>query len=387
MLANDPAKHAVQFTRSTHISFIYRFYPLLNDTPHFECEICSSVFLTRKEVEAHHTRRQNSLYICCNCDDTFESLTSLSDHHQVHKTYKQIEIEAVLTDLNFEEYTEEVQAVLDISSNDSRTEYLYILDDSQCVNEVVIEDTENIQRSIQTRQENSSELNSSYDNTLPRVTREQSSSRKISKKSRNSENADDDDSSLSVVAQPSTSIDKTFKSTKVRHQKRRHDSPNFFTPSYIMLNPNEEVDVAHIKCLRCEQLFISKFVFFRHIEKGKCFVNSCDVCPAYFTKNSDFYSHYVIEHTDRAICNFCFRTFMYEKNVKEHMLRHLDQFRHRCEECHKGFYTVREYRNHYKNRHMGIRHSCSECGRSFADEYYFKRHIATHNKRADDDIQ
>lgn len=160
--------------------------------------------------------------------------------------------------------------------------------------------------------------------------------------------------------------------------KRRHVVPDFSSTNYLYVNPNEEVEIAHYKCLRCEQLFINKYVFFRHIEKGKCYINNCDVCSATFTKNSEFLTHYTSEHTDRAICNFCFRTFMYEKNVKEHMLRHLDQFRHRCDECNKGFYTVREYRNHYKNRHMGIRHSCSFCSRSFADEYYFRRHLATH---------
>ncbi|KAF2878956.1 hypothetical protein ILUMI_27229 [Ignelater luminosus] len=103
------------------------------------------------------------------------------------------------------------------------------------------------------------------------------------------------------------------------------------------------------------------------------------MCDASFKKNSHFYVHYIAEHGERAVCHFCFRTFMYERNLKEHMMRHLDQFRHLCAKCNKGFFTLREYRNHYRNTHMGIKYECETCGRSFADVYYFKRHIAIHN--------
>ncbi|CAG9763090.1 unnamed protein product [Ceutorhynchus assimilis] len=156
--------------------------------------------------------------------------------------------------------------------------------------------------------------------------------------------------------------------------------PNFSPSICLEFEPNEEIDMTHYKCQRCEQMFINTLVFQRHIEKGKCYVNNCDLCSLNFNKNSEFYAHYAMMHTDRAVCHFCFKTFLYEKNVKEHVMRHLDQFRHKCEKCNKGFFTVREYRNHFKNRHMGIRYQCELCDRSFADEYYFKKHQDTHVK-------
>ena len=253
------------------------------------------------------------------------------------------------------------------------SELLYILDDSQCVNEVIIDEDVPVQQEVEKRSDNLTLVQLEHGYVIPNTEEEGEEESEEALTINGQETT-----TLPVRVQPSTS--KTVFQPRVRASlpKRRQGVPDFSTTNYLFVSANEEVDIPHYKCLRCEQLFINKFVFFRHIEKGKCYINNCDVCSATFNKNSDFYYHYVVEHTDRAICNFCFRTFMYEKNVKEHMLRHLDQFRHRCDECNKGFYTVREYRNHYKNRHMGIRHTCSVWSRSFADEYYFKRHIATH---------
>lgn len=278
--------------------------------------------------------------------------------------------------LEFEqEYSENVEAVMNIPAEESinsTNELLYILDDTQCASEVIIEEEDDCKTSPQ-KSDNYTIVQMEHGYMLPSIFKGQLESKPRTKKRDNNES----DEEVSYINTQPTTSKVSLQKSKIAN-RRRHEVPDFSASDYILLKPNEEVDMPHFKCLRCEQLFINKFVFFRHIEKGKCFVNRCDVCPATFTKNSDFYDHYIETHTDRAICNFCFRTFMYEKNVKEHMLRHLDQFRHRCEECNKGFYTIREYRNHYKNRHMGIRHQCDVCGRSFADEYYFKRHIATH---------
>lgn len=352
----------------------------------YECEVCSQIFFKKKEFLQHHVSKFGQLFTCCKCNATFKNSTFLYQHYKVHKTDTVFvcdeevndEEEVYTNNLDFESnYEEDEQAVMNIpdESINSTNELLYILDDTQCANEVVIE--EECEKSIAgSKPDNFSLVQVEHGYMLPSVFKGQlGSKQRMNRKLKD----DSDDDPLYVKMEPSTS-----KLTSPRSRipgKRRHEVPDFSASDYIVLKPNEEVDMTHYKCLRCEQLFINKFVFYRHIEKGKCFVNRCDVCSAVFSKNSDFYEHYIESHPDRAICNFCFRTFMYEKNVKEHMLRHLDQFRHRCEECHKGFYTVREYRNHYKNRHMGIRHKCQICNRSFADEYYFKRHVATHGKQ------
>lgn len=362
-----------------------------NGQTNYECEVCAKVFPSKKKFLEHHVSQFGQTFSCCRCGVSFKNSTDLCQHYEVHKN-NTIVIE---DDIEFD-YSENVEAVMNIPNEQAvsdTSELLYILDDSQCVNEVVIEEdcTEIVERETTgiAKPENITIVQVEHGYMIPSVFKGQLECKKRNKK-RDAESSitdresDSDNETENLLiptkVQPSTSRLYSSPSKQRIQPKRRHEVPDFSAANYIILNPNEEVDMPHYKCLRCEQLFINKFVFFRHIEKGKCYVNSCDVCSATFDKNSEFYEHYLVEHTDRAICNFCFRTFMYEKNVKEHMLRHLDQFRHRCEECSKGFYTVREYRNHYKNRHMGIRHKCSVCGRSFADEYYFKRHMATHAK-------
>lgn len=288
-----------------------------------------------------------------------------------------------------------VEKLTEIEYRDgSSNELLYILDGSQCINEVVIEDEGEIRDTESDSMKSDAKevvkvehIEHGY--MLPSVFKGQLESKKRYKR-RDIESVEgfgEEESAIEAILTTEATSSKSTPPLPKTRPKRRHEIPDFSATNYIMLNPTEDLDIVHYKCLRCEQLFISKFGFFRHIEKGRCYINSCDVCSASFEKNSEFYDHYLAEHTDRAICNFCFRTFMYEKNVKEHMLRHLDQFRHRCEQCNKGFYTVREYRNHYKNRHMGIRHKCDVCGRSFADEYYFKRHVATHEKALASKVQ
>lgn len=351
----------------------------------YECEVCLRLFTTKKDFLQHHVSRYGEMFTCCKCQIKFKTSTNLYQHYEEHKNDNLYvyEEEVVENQMNLEdveefehEYTENVEAVMNIPSAEeslnSTNDLLYILDDTQCASEVIIEEDDDEEEShkpsssIKPDDNNYAIVQMEHGYMLPSVFKGQLESKPRQKKK--------EIIIQSLKIRPTTSKIET----KSRLPRKRHEVPDFSASDYVQLKPNEEVDMPHFKCLRCEQLFINKFVFFRHIEKGKCFVNRCDVCPATFTKNSDFYDHYIESHTDRAICNFCFRTFMYEKNVKEHMLRHLDQFRHRCEECNKGFYTIREYRNHYKNRHMGIRHQCDVCGRSFADEYYFKRHIATH---------
>lgn len=286
-------------------------------------------------------------FVCCLCSENFKTISGLYEHSEKFHIDQEDEEEIVL------DYNGQLVKIPNPNILESN-ELLYVLDDTQCVNEIVIEEQPEPERTDLSETVRIVRLEHGY------MLQEQ-----------------DETCNIQRPKKVSTSKPRT------NPLKRRHELPDFTSTNYLHLEPNEDIDMPHFKCLRCEQLFINRFSFFRHIEKGKCFINNCDVCTESFHKNSDFYMHYLMEHNDRAICNFCFRTFMYEKNVKEHMLRHLDQFRHRCEECNKGFYTVREYRNHYKNRHMGIRHKCHYCSRTFADEYYFKRHIATHKVKAD----
>lgn len=345
----------------------------------YECEVCTQIFSNKKDFLAHHMNQFGETFRCCRCEKHFRTTTDLYQHYETHKVD---EIEEIEESTEFD-YSENVEAVMNIPTepmNDA-DELLYILDGSQCINEVVIEEETETQElepeTSSTKSDNFTIVKVEHGYMLPSVFKGQLESKRRYKK-RNSDSVAEEE--IVNLEGPSTNTPNYLVSIGKTRPKKRHEIPDFSATNYVVLNPNKEVDILHYKCLRCEQLFISKFTFFRHIEKGKCYINSCDVCTASFSRNNEFYEHYLMEHTDRAICNFCFRTFMYEKNVKEHMLRHLDQFRHRCEECNKGFYTVREYRNHYKNRHMGIRHKCEVCGRSFADEYYFKRHVATHEK-------
>lgn len=307
----------------------------------YECEICTRTFPKKAEFLSHHINDDGETFNCCKCSELFETLTDLNLHYELHK-----EIVVLEDDVEDAETVCEDAMNIPNESTDVADE-LYILDESQYINEVVLEEDHELEKTVtETIPSDSYTIEIEHGYMLPSAL-----------------TVDDEDKSLSVS-----------KTTT----KRNRTAAVFSNTAYAVLNPNDDIDATHYKCLRCEQLFINKLGFSAHIERAKCYINGCDVCNASFKRNSEFYEHYLAEHSERAICNFCFRTFLCEKNVKEHMMRHLDKFRHQCPKCSKGFFTTREYRNHYRNKHMGIKHTCEVCGRSFADIYYFRRHVATH---------
>ncbi|KAG5896088.1 hypothetical protein JTB14_006877 [Gonioctena quinquepunctata] len=347
-----------------------------------QCGMCAAVFPNKKKFVEHSMKLIGQQYTCCKCRAKFRTCMQLYQHYDTHKPIESTDI--VIEDDDGDvtlNYTDQEEIMVQPTITEAN-ELFYILDDSSCVNEVVIEEDEpTAGAQPRPRKETVEIVNLEHGYVVSNIGDYME------------EEVEDDEGNILITRKLADAINPSTSKTVISsprtrnpQPKKRHEVPDFSATNYMYIDANNDIEVPHYKCLRCEQLFINKFGFFRHIEKGKCYINNCDVCTDTFTKNTDFYDHYITEHTDRAICNFCFRTFMYEKNVKEHMLRHLDQFRHRCEDCNKGFYTVREYRNHYKNRHMGIRHKCEVCGRSFADEYYFKRHIATHAKAANTKI-
>lgn len=331
----------------------------------FQCGICSEIFLSKTDLIEQHLLEYTKKLTCCKCLQTFSNSNDMCDHHELHKGVENLD------DFYGEEHFDGDELIL-MSEDQQLVEFhqidesnlVYILNQEDQTSEPILPNEVLQVQSI--KKPKSGGVTESPSKTVDM----------------NTEPGYVLAAEASETLQAATAPKRTYSFSKPRANPlpKRHELPDFSATNYIVMSPNADLDAIHYKCQRCEQLFINKFGFFRHIEKGKCFVNNCDVCTAQFSSNRSFYQHYIDAHLDRAICNFCFRTFMYEKNVKEHMLRHLDQFRHRCEACSKGFYTVREYRNHYKNRHMGIRYVCDVCSRSFADEYYFKRHRDTHKK-------
>ncbi|XP_066254714.1 zinc finger and BTB domain-containing protein 41-like isoform X25 [Euwallacea similis] len=326
----------------------------------YQCGICCTIFSSKTDFIEKHLNVFAKKLTCCKCNQSFNTSDDMYDHHEVHKEDESYG--AMFQDQNSEGeeliVMKEGQHLVEVRQPDG-TDMVYILDEIIMGEDELLQGEESKKSVVKKPLKPEQLVNFDHGYVLSEVV---------------SSNA------ISLNSVPTTKRAYTPPKSRITPLKKRHEVPDFSITEFIEMEPSEEFDALHYKCQRCEQLFINTFGFYRHFEKGKCYVNGCDICGSSFTSNSDFYAHYVAEHPDRAICNFCFRTFMYEKNVKEHMLRHLDQFRHRCEQCSKGFYTVREYRNHYKNRHMGIRHTCEVCGRSFADEYYFRKHIDTHKK-------
>lgn len=339
--------------------------PSADDAPieQYECGICSSIFSTKNDFIKKHLNLFAKKLTCCKCNKMFSEADDLYDHHEVHKLDYDILYEEQQSSEGEELIVMKAgQHLVEVRQPDG-TDMVYIMDESDQNLDDVFPDEEIIEEEEEEELEQVEKI------------KKQKKSKKLLKPGQlvNMEHG---------YVQSETGAKRQYPSPKPRATplRRRHQVPDFSATEYIVMEPNEELSDIHYKCQRCEQLFINKFGFFRHIEKGKCYVNGCDVCSCSFPSNSAFREHYLLEHPDRAICHFCFRTFMYEKNVKEHVMRHLDQFRHKCDQCNKGFYTVREYRNHYRNRHMGVRHTCEVCGRSFADEYYFRKHRDTHKK-------
>lgn len=319
------------------IFFIFR----LSSKKYLSCDVCDKDFLTKTEFLNHHFTHYEQTFKCCDCGSEFDRAFLLHQHLAIHRN------EVLEIDLcSDEEEEEEEEEMMDDQDFDVGNEVGHeIVVENHHMSLDVDEDGEELDpiNFVELKEEYDEVESNTYLNNI-HFTKSRARNNKLIR-----------DPTSTRVCPPNTS-------------------------RCLYIEASEQIQMPHYKCFACERIFIRQSMYTKHLSKGKCYVNACDVCAATFATNSDFYEHYTVEHNNRAVCKFCFHTLNNVRNLKEHIKRHFDLFSFSCHECDKGFYTKREFNSHYRNRHEGFKESCNICHEEFKDQLLLANHMDRHHK-------
>lgn len=105
----------------------------------------------------------------------------------------------------------------------------------------------------------------------------------------------------------------------------------------------------------------------------------CSHCSKLFATKYQLRAH-LIRHRNKSkrICTICNRHYSNETALNEHMTRHQpEMIKFRCDkaECGKGFLYERTYKQHMMTHGA---YKCSECGKNFASRYTLDDHVRKH---------
>ena len=112
---------------------------------------------------------------------------------------------------------------------------------------------------------------------------------------------------------------------------------------------------------------------FHHSYVHRKIILKCEICGQKFTSPSAHKS----AHVPRTnICTVCNKAFPFKSGLRQHMIVHKKQKRHRCfaGNCNTIYKWASDLNRHVKT-HVDRRHQCPDCNYSSREERLFKRHL------------
>lgn len=150
---------------------------------------------------------------------------------------------------------------------------------------------------------------------------------------------------------------------------------------------NYTVPVKPFKCSKCPETFLLHTQLVMHIKKhdeNKPF--KCSICPKSFKKDKYLRCHIDGVHLKKKahICTICGSAFTLIQNLSEHIaLKHKGEVprEHKCEICYKEFITEKSLKNHML-RHSDVKpFECLLCNKKFRQSIVLKAHVKGHEKK------
>ena len=111
---------------------------------------------------------------------------------------------------------------------------------------------------------------------------------------------------------------------------------------------------------------------------GAKYMYECNVCDKEFEALYELNAHKK-SHTQSFQCTICGKVFAHKRNYIQHMKRHSGTPTYKCDECGEMFVTNDAKCKHVKNKHsMEKKFHCDICGKSFKSSEVFKHHQEIH---------
>ena len=105
----------------------------------------------------------------------------------------------------------------------------------------------------------------------------------------------------------------------------------------------------------------------------------CESCGQKFTSPSAHRAHKSAHVPRTNICTICDKAFPFKSGLRQHMIVHKKQKRHRCfaGNCNKTYKWASDLNCHVKT-HVDRRYQCPDCNYSSREEQLLKRHLKKH---------
>lgn len=196
----------------------------------------------------------------------------------------------------------------------------------------------------------------------------------------------------------------------MKRKRRRPAKLNDDWLTDVKIKTEEEMDGIHYACSVCDQIFLHKANYLRHIQRHEApggFICSlcqqpfttewdrnkhkreahsvfrCRLCKEEFPVEDDYNAHIQNEHAGRDreydVCPTCGQQFRSASQLKVHIDSNCGkEKKHECAECQSRYLTQASL-NAHMIKHLGEKsHLCDYCGASFLNKGQLKVHERMH---------
>ncbi|XP_076035519.1 uncharacterized protein LOC143021728 [Oratosquilla oratoria] len=134
---------------------------------------------------------------------------------------------------------------------------------------------------------------------------------------------------------------------------------------------------GELECLDCAISFECKTSLRNHLYKEH--PRTCDVCGKVCPNKQQMYIH-KLSHTDRFVCKYCNKSFLWEPQYTVHMATHTGEKPVLCDVCGKSFAHKIAVTKHKWQEHndSNKKFRCETCGKAFVYKAKLQSHMRSH---------
>ncbi|XP_042228082.1 zinc finger protein 33A-like [Homarus americanus] len=140
---------------------------------------------------------------------------------------------------------------------------------------------------------------------------------------------------------------------------------------------------GHLTCTFCQEKFVRKVTFSRHMEGHKR--NVCSKCPQSFCSHKKLKAHMKSEHNYDLVsktypCHRCSRSFLKRSSLYYHLRVHATENEHVCQKCGEFCKGSESYKLHMAEHLKATNFHCHICSASFRRRQQYDDHLKHHKK-------
>nr|XP_015834138.1 PREDICTED: zinc finger protein OZF isoform X23 [Tribolium castaneum] len=163
--------------------------------------------------------------------------------------------------------------------------------------------------------------------------------------------------------------------------------PKRFKRKYeLVIHKRVHSGVLAFPCELCDKVLKSKGSYVTHKRRHlKNFIQTCQICDMGFVTNQEYYNHMGAKHgAGTHLCKYCGRSCYDKATLKSHEEKHAAEYKtnkFKCEFCDKTFLQEKYLRQHHVRIHIdgGQKFVCDLCGKRVSSRTSLRDHLLMHS--------